>query len=227
MEDPINRVYVLDCNIYNGYTGVLAATGIDGGPDSVWIRGNSFRDLGGTAISADTIGSVSSIDNSFAGVAVMAISWSSTCVLCQSMGDVFDAITQPNRIYNGNPGHNLVFDVQHTELVNNQPSPMSAVIDANQTLGQTGILFDVSTISTTFTLFIDYSLNLDSYRKAGRLTVVSDGATAALTDTGVELNASASVVFSVSVTGGLLEIYYTSTGLTSGTLSYIQTTWSD
>lgn len=226
VADPVERIYVLDGNLYDSYEGIDAGTGVDGSVDGVWIRGNSFRSLDGSAIIADTVGSVSSIANSFAYISGSAISWSAVCTLCQSMGDIFVPGTVSAQVTNGNPGYNLVFDVQQTELVTNQPVPRQEQILAAQSLSPSNIQFDISPYATSFTVFLDYSLNLDGYRKAGRLTITSDCTTAAISDSATELNALESVVFSVVIVpNDNITVWYTSTGTTDGSMSYIQTIW--
>ena len=66
---------------------------------------------------------------------------------------------------------------------------------------------------------------MGTYRRSGTLTITSDGTTAELGDSSVQLNTDVSVVFSVSVASNLIEISYTSTGSTAGTMNYIQTLW--
>lgn len=224
IADPISRVYVIDGNIYNSYNGVVASYSVDGSADDIWIRGNSFRNMEGTAISADTVGSVSSLQNNFSYIDVSCITWSSSCSICQSMGDIYLPGTVSAFVVNNNPGYNLVFDVQQIEVVNNTPTPRESIILPAQVGQPTGIQFDVSA-ATTFTAYVDYALNLDSYRKSGRLTLVSDGATVAISDAATELNMAESVTFSATLSSGIIDVLYTSTGSTNGTLTYIQTTW--
>lgn len=227
MSDPIRRVYIQDGNIYNSNTGILAGTGIDGGVDSVWIQGCSFRDIDDIAILADTVGSVSSIGNNFANIVSYSISWTNMCTLCQSIGDIFEQATVGGFVSNGNPGYNLVFDVQQTQVVNNQPIPYQVGILPGQAGTATGITFDLSNVAISFTAFLDYSVSLDSYSRAGRLSIISNGVTASISDTGVDLNATESVTFSVSIAGSVLSIDYSSTGTSAGIMSYIQTTWTN
>lgn len=222
--DPISRVYIQDGNIYNSYDGVSAGYSVDGDSDDIWVRNNSFRNLEGTAISADTSGSVSSLQNNFSYIDVNCVYWSSICNLCQSMGDIYMPGTVTAFVTNDNPGYNLVFDVQQTELVNNTPTPRSVVIQPGQVNQTTGIQFDIGS-STTFTAYVDYVLNLDTYRRSGRLTMVSDGTTVAISDAATELNMAESVTFSATLSSGIIDVLYTSTGTSNGALAYIQTTW--
>jgi hypothetical protein len=76
------------------------------------------------------------------------------------------------------------------------------------------------------TAWIDYAIVLGTYRRNGRLSVISDTVTVKLSDTNNELNTNAVVTFSVGISGAVVTIYYTSTGTTSGTLTYIQTNWT-
>ena len=99
-------------------------------------------------------------------------------------------------------------------------------MSSNQVNASTGISFSVAGI-TTFTAFIDYAVNLGTYRKAGRLSIISDGTTANLVDSSVDLFTGNSITFTVGVTSSILHLYYTTVGTGSGTLSYIQTYWSE
>ena len=231
VSDPVIRLNITNNNLYNSYNAVNLDTSVYGGPSYVTIQDNSVRDLDSNGLYIDTVGFVSSINNSYQNIGdpstVPAIVWSVNCENCQSIGDVFDVTARAYRVLNNNPGYNLIFDQQQTELVNNVPTPHVDIILPNQINTATGISYDLTNVATTFTAFIDYAASLDTYRKSGRITVISDGSTADIADSAIELNTNAVVTFSVSTVPGVsLSIDYTSTGAVTGTLSWIQTYWS-
>jgi len=231
VTDPVIRLNITGNNLYNSYNAVTLGTSAYGGPSYVTIQDNSVRDLDNNGLDIDTVGFVSSVNNSYQNIGdpstMPAIVWSAACENCQSIGDVFDVTDRAYRVLNNNPGYNLIFDPQQTELVNNAPTPHIDTILPNQVNAATGIAYDLTNVTTTFTAFIDYAVSLDTYRKSGRITVISDGTTADLTDAATELNNDASMIFSVSVVPGVsLSINYTNPAALTGTLSWIQTYWS-
>jgi hypothetical protein len=231
VSDPVIRLNIIGNNLYNSYNAVTLGTSAYGGPSYVTIQDNSVRDLDNNGLDIDTVGFVSSVNNSYKNIGdpsnMPAIVWSVACENCQSIGDVFDVTDRAYRVLNNNPGYNLIFDPQQTELVNNAPTPHIDTILPNQVNAATGISYNLANVTNTFTAFIDYAVSLDTYRKSGRITVISDGTTADLTDASTELNNDASVVFSVSTVPGVsLSINYTNTDALTGTLSWIQTYWS-
>jgi hypothetical protein len=154
-----------------------------------------------------------------------AIYWATGTDSCSSIGDVFSANTGATRIYNGNPEQNLIFDAQQPELTVNKPTTITKTLLNGQTNAQTGIVFNLTGI-TTFFAQIQYSINMNAYRRSGTLTITSDGTTAELIDNSVQLNTSASITLGVSVSGGNLYVIYSSTGSTVGALHYIYTNWA-
>ena len=231
VSDPVIRLSITGNNLYRSYNAVNLSTSVYGGPSYVTIQDNSIRDLDSNGLYIDTVGFVRSINNTYQNIGdpstVPAIVWSIDCENCQSMGDIFDVSDRIYHVLNNNPGYNLIFDLQQTELVNNAPTPHLNTILPMQVNTPTGISYDLTNVVATFTAFIDYAVRFDNYRKSGRITVISDGSTAAITDAATELNNDASVVFSVSVVPGVsLSIDYTSSASINGTLSWIQTYWS-
>ena len=231
VADPVIRVIITDNILYRSYNAVKLGTSAYGEPSYVNIQNNNIRFVDNVGLDIDTIGFVSSVNNSYQNIGypstLPAIVWSAICENCQSIGDVFDVTDRAYRVLNNNPGYNLIFDPQQTELVNNAPTPHIDTILPNQVNAATGISYNLANVTTTFTAFIDYAVSLDTYRKSGRITVISDGTTADLADAATELNNDASVVFSVSTVPGVsLSINYTNPDALTGTLSWIQTYWS-
>jgi hypothetical protein len=118
----------------------------------------------------------------------------------------------------------LVFNAQQSELIVNRPTPLSVTLLDNQLDAATGISYSMQGI-TTFSGCISYSITMDTYRRTGQLQITSDGSTASVLDTNVELNMDVSVSFSAAIVGNNLVINYTSTGSNPGLMKYIVTYW--
>jgi len=227
-SDPILRINVTGSQMTSCYRGISLLGGATG-PSNVQISTSEFRDISsyGLYVSTQNVG-VTSMNNQYTNVgttaSVPAIYWDSLTQACSSIGDVFSAATSTYRIHNGNPGSNLIFDAQQTGLVTNKPTPIVISLLHGQTDSFTGIAYSISGI-TSFFGEIKYSIVLDTYRRSGTLTITSDGITAELSDSSVQLNSDANVLFSVGVVSSVIQIYYSSTGSTTGTMNYIQTIW--
>jgi hypothetical protein len=228
---PIDYITVTESVLTDSYYGVGLLHSSDGGPRYTKISNNTFNNIDSYGLRVTTRRSgVTSLNNTYTSVGlaytVPAIYWDPLSVRCSSIGDVFSQPVRSLQIYNGAPAQNIVYNAQSTELVNNTPTPLSHSILANQVNTSTGIVFDVATATDMLTAWVDYSIVLDTYRRNGRLSIISDTVTVKLTDTNTELNTDASVIFSVGISGSMVTIYYTSTGTTSGTITYIQTNWT-
>jgi hypothetical protein len=228
-SDPVDRIMVNGIQVKQCYSGI-SLTGGTSGPSNVQINTSEFRDISSNAlyVSSQNRG-ITSLNNQYIDVGEVtggpAIYWASGTDSCSSIGDIFSANTRATRIHNGNPSHNIIFDAQQPEVTVNKPTTMATTLLNGQTNSQTGITFSLTGI-TTFFAQIQYSINMNAYRRSGTLTITSDGTTAELIDSSVELNTSASVLFDVSVSSGNLSIIYSSTGSTVGAMNYIYTNWA-
>jgi hypothetical protein len=173
---------------------------------------------------------VTSLNNTYNEVgtvySVPVIYWDALSTGCSSIGDVFSQTIRSLQIYNGAPSTNIVYNTQSTELVQNTPTPLSRAILANQVDIATGIEFDVTDVTDLLTAWIDYAIVFGTYRRNGRLSIISDTVSVTLSDTNLELNSDASVVFHVGFVGSVIVLYYTSTGTVPGIMTYIQTVWT-
>ena len=227
-SDPVQGIAVNSSQIQQCYSGINLLGGSNG-PSNVQIGTSRFKDISsyGLYVSTSNRG-VTSMGNFYTEVGaiegVPSIYWSTNTNSCSSIGDVFSANIPQGRIHNGNPGTNLILDAQQTSLVTNAPTPFVITLLNGQTNALTGIAYSTSGV-TSFFGDIKYSITMGTYRRSGTLTITSDGTTAELSDSSVQLNTDVSVVFSVSVASNLIEISYTSTGSTAGTMNYIQTLW--
>ena len=229
MIDPIIKVNIINNTVYGSYNGVYIGISAYGSPNYISVQSTTMQNIDHNGMYIDTAGTVSSIGNRYINVgsgATSAIIFSVNANGCQSVADTFNTGNRALCVVNNNPGKNLIFDPTQTELVSNTPTPFIAAVSSNQVNASTGISFSVAGI-TTFTAFIDYAVNLGTYRKAGRLSIISDGTTANLVDSSVDLFTGNSITFTVGVTSSILHLYYTTVGTGSGTLSYIQTYWSE
>jgi len=228
VSDPITRIDVNSCQIYQTYRGFEFLGGASG-PSYVQISNSSFRDIASNALLVTTTNrGVSSVNNSYTDVGIAetepVIYWGTNTNACTSIGDVFSQADRSKRIINLNPGSNLVFNAQQSELIVNRPTPLSVTLLDNQLDAATGISYSMQGI-TTFSGCISYSITMDTYRRTGQLQITSDGSTASVLDTNVELNMDVSVSFSAAIVGNNLVINYTSTGSNPGLMKYIVTYW--
>jgi hypothetical protein len=142
------------------------------------------------------------------------------------VSDVFTSGTRDGRIFNGNPGNALVLDAQQTEICINQPTPLSFSLKPNQINYGSKAVWSVLGITSLLTVQIQYTITMGTYVRTGQMQIITDGHTAKLTDTSTDLNADASVVWSVGLVGTDLQLFYTTSGTAStGIMKYIYTTW--
>ena len=227
-SDPIQRINITGSQIQQCYSGINLLGGSNG-PSNVQISASRLQDISSHGLYVSTTNrGVNSMNNFYTEVGVTqgvpSIYWAAGTDSCSSIGDVFSANTSIGCIYNGNPRNNLIFDAQQTGLVTNTPTPLSVTLLNGQTNALTGIEYSTTGV-TSFFGEIKYSITMGTYRRSGTLTIASDGTTAELSDSSVQLNTAVSVVFSVAVASNMIEISYTSTGSSAGTMNYIQTLW--
>lgn len=230
-EDPVQFINVTDSMFSTCYIGAALVEGPDSGPRYVTLSDNVFRYIESYGLYVTTTRrGVTSTNNSYYDVGNaythQSIYWDVNTLSCSSIGDVFSQTDRTLRIFNGSPATNAVFNAQSTELVENTPTPRTATILAGQSNTSTGIRFSLIPATNMLTAWVDYSLVLDTYRKNGRLSIISDTVTVQLTDTSNELNTDESVVFSAAIVGNNVVVRYTSTGSTSGVMSFITTYWT-
>ena len=225
--DPAMKVNVNNTMLYGNYNGIYLGTSSYGSPSYITVQGSTFQQIDNNGLYINTTGSVSSIGNKYINVGsgtTAGLVFSSTTSGCQSIADTFNSNISSLCALDLNPGKNLIFNPGQTELVSNTPTPLIKTIQGNQTNTSTGITYNVAG-ATTFTAFIDYAVNLGTYRKCGRLSIISDGTSVNLVDSGADLSTGNSITFSVAINSITLTVYYTSIGAGIGTLSYIQTYW--
>jgi Pectate lyase superfamily protein/Major tropism determinant N-terminal domain len=226
--DPVTKVNIQNSTLYGSYNGVYLASNIYGSPNYITLRDSVIEQIDHNGLYADTNGAISSIGNDYitvGGGVNPSIVFTANTVGCQSIADNFTATSRDLRISNGSPGKNVIFDPAQTEVVNNTPTPHLTQLLPNQSNTPTNISWN-TTGATTFSAFIDYSVHLGTYAKSGRITMISDGTAANLIDSAVDLNNTASVVFSVSIVSGVVTVNYTSTGVIPGSMLWIQTYWA-
>ncbi len=230
-EDPIEFINVTNCRFLTCYRGVGLVEGVDSGPGYVKISGSTLHAIDSYGLYVTTTSrGITSTNNSYSDVgneySQHSIYWGVGALNCSSIGDVFSQIDPSLYIFNGSPTTNAVFDAQIAEIVNNTPTPAVETIQFGQTNASTNITFSLVGATDMLTAWVDYSIVLNSYRKNGRLSIISDTVTVQLTDTNTELNSSESVTFSAIISGSNIVIRYTSTGSTNGVMSYIKTYWA-
>ena len=230
-DDPIDYITVTESVLTDSYYGMAVLHSSDGGPRYTKITNTTFNNIDSYGLRATTRRQgVTSLNNTYNNVgtvySVPVIFWDVLSTGCSSIGDVFSQSVRSLQIYNGAPARNSVYNTQSTELVQNTPTPLSSTIFANQVNASTGIAYDIADVDNMLTVWIDYAIAFGNYRRNGRLSIISDTITVGLSDTNLELNTSASVVYNVAISGSMVTVYYTSTGTISGTMTYIETVWT-
>jgi hypothetical protein len=92
--------------------------------------------------------------------------------------------------------------------------------------GWFGAQYSVLSVTESFAAFINYSITLGSYCRAGQLQIVSDGYSVNMRDTNTEINGTAAITLSAVLTGGTVQIHYTNNSATTGSIRYIETFWA-
>lgn len=228
-SDPVNYITIQNSFLYNLWQGVaLGISAVSNGPRYVKAVGNQFKnidDIGLLVFSSNP--SITSTNNTYDTVG----DWNSTPSLyfnyntinCSSINDYFTRL-DASRVSLGNPLTNLYISAQQTSITSNAPitaGPLTLLNNVTNT--PTGISYDTSVYNT---VFINYSINRNTARRAGTLTLVTNGTTATLDDKFVNHNGLVDVTFSVVVTAGVMILRYTTTNTGfDATMNYIETKW--
>ena len=226
-SDPVSRLLIQLSQISNSYIGVNLQGG-DAGPLYTQISQCVFDSVSAYGIYVNTTKRMTSLGNTFNVVgeaaAVPVIYWTAG-VTASSIGDTFST-GNLQRIYNGNPATCLILDQQQAGFTVARPSMLTATLQHNTVNGQTGIVWSVAGL-TSVSIQLQYSITFGTYRRTGQLQIISDGHTAAVSDTNTQLNSVLVLNFDVAVSGTNLQLLYTSSSgnATSGTMSYIYSIW--
>jgi len=234
--NDVARYITIDVfDINNCFRGVVFEANIatnTNGPRYVRVTNGSFRniDFYGLVVSSSNPGIVSG-NNTYDTVGNVynspPIFFGTSSNNCSSINDTFSNING-NLIEIGNPISNIIISPQKVSTAIQDVTPVGPVeLLDNSTNMSTGIEWN-SSINNT--LFLHYSIKRGTSRRAGKLTVISDGTSVDFDDEGVDLNpdvlGTVGVTWSTTVVDGIISLMYntTSTG-TNGNLWYTQMSW--
>lgn len=228
-SDPIEQVTIDRSYIHGLWQGVtLGLSAVSNGPSYFKISNSQIKDIDdrGFSVLSSNPG-ITSTNNTYDTVGdwnnVNPIYFDAVTNSCSSVNDVFTR-AETTKIYLGNPARNLMISAQQTSIAVNAPitiGPITLIDNVSNT--PTGISYDTSIYNT---VFVNYSVVRGSTRRAGTLTLITNGSTASMDDTYVNHGGLVGVDFSVTVSAGIMYLRYTTTSTGSNaTMNYIETKW--
>jgi hypothetical protein len=229
INDPVRYVVIDQHDIAVCWQGVLIGNApILGGPKYVRFTNGIFRDIdsSGLVVLSPNPGIVSS-NNVYDNVGDVAgaapIVFGAFAAACSSVNDVFSR-QDDIKISIANTTNNLFISPQQISIPSNTPIPIGPLTLLNNVaLEPLDVRYDASVYNT---IFIQYSIKRGTARRAGTITLVSDGASVTYDDIGVDHNGSTGITITAGVADGFITLYYDSTNTgQSGQLGYIETKW--
>ncbi len=229
INDPVRYTVIDQHDISICWQGILIGDApILGGPRYVRITNGIFRDIesSGLAVYSPNPGIVSSnnvYDNVGDSVDNNPIVFGPFATACSSVNDVFSRQSN-TKISMANSLNNIFISPQQVSIPSNNPIPIGPITLLNNvTLEPLTIRYDATVYNT---IFIQYSIKRGTTRRAGTITLVSDGASVTYDDIGVDHNGSTGITITASVVDGFINLYYDSTNTgQSGQFGYIETKW--
>lgn len=229
-DDPIENLRIILCNFNNCVDGVtLGDSAVFGGPTAVKVTNCNFNSIRNRGIyyNGSNFGVVSTA-NSFITVGsntVSPIYWGATSKGCSSLGDQFiDTVSQ--YITNLNPGENNSFSsqkVSFSRVIPDRIGPMTLANNHPVIVQDLDISYDPEEFNT---IMLDYSLSRSNSKRVGRLTVITNGATALLQDEFTTFGSDLGITFGYRISSGLLILTYTSTNTGfDAEMYYTETKW--
>ena len=200
-------IFFIDCYIHDSYRGIY----INNSVKNVKITSNRFVNLSDRGIYANANSSlVNSVNNSFVNVGitnnVSPIELTSSATQCSSVSDTFD--TGLNSIINNSINGLTQNAYGNGKFQNITYSPRTGPITLtdNTTAGATGF---VLSLTSFIGIYIDYVLIRNGDYRIGTMNIATDGsANAYLYDMNGE-NSTSGTLFSVTVSGGNVNLLYT------------------
>jgi len=231
-SDPVQRINVNGSQMVQCYSGISLLGGSNG-PSNIQINTSEFRDISSYALYVETYNrGVTSLNNNYTDVGIVegvpAIYWDSATDSCSSISDVFSSRAIVDQIHNGNSSNdatNIIINPQRISINTQQPTTLQCALLPNITNASTSITYAMQL--GVAAVQIQYSITAGTYRRAGTLLIISDGVTAQLADTSVELNSDATITFGTAIAANVLTVTYTNASAYTGTLSYTQTYWNN
>lgn len=229
INDPVRYTVIDQSDIANCWSGMLIGDApVLGGPKYVRITNSIFRDIDdyGLAVYSPNPGIVSSnnvYDNVGEITGVTSIIFGAFANACSSVNDVFSR-TDNRKISISNTVNNLFISPQQVSIPSNTPLPIGPVTLLNNVVAEPmNIRYDVSVYNI---IFLQYSISRGTNKRAGTITLVSDGSSVTYDDIGVDHNGSTGIVITASVTDGFINLYYDATNTGQpGQFGYIETKW--
>lgn len=229
INDPVRYTVFDKHDISVCWQGVLIGNApVLGGPKYVRLVNGIFRDIdsSGLVVLSPNPGIVSS-NNVYDNVGDLAganpIVFGAFANACSSVNDVFSRADN-TKIAIANTVNNLFISPQQISIPSNTPIPIGPIALLNNVVSEPlNIRYDANVYNT---IFIQYSIKRGTARRAGTITLVSDGGSVTYDDIGVDHNGSTGITITASVTDGFINLYYDSTNIgQTGQLGYIETKW--
>ena len=229
INDPVRYAVTEQLDIANCWNGIVIGDApVLGGPKYVRITNGIFRDIDsyGLAVYSQNPGIVSSnnvYDNVGDTAGVTPIIFGAFANACSSVNDVFSRIDN-TKISISNTVNNLFISPQQISIPSNTPLPIGPVTLLNNiVLEPMNIRYDASVYNI---IFLQYSIKRGTSKRAGTITLVSDGSSVTYDDIGVDHNGSTGITITASVADGFINLYYDSTNTGQpGQFGYIETKW--
>lgn len=234
VNDPVTALKIALSDIHNCWYGITLGDFPNlGGPYMPKVIGNTFTNVESHGISC--LGSnpgVCSNGNDFQDVGVYynvsPVFFGPASTGCSSIGDQFN-FTVPNDIKlvdNQNPEMNIVVNPQKFSVAVSTPDLMGPIVLNNNfplVPQQTILAFDPDVYNN---VIITYSLNRDTNKRTGKLTLLTDGTNSILEDEYVTLGVDLGVTFGCSIISGNIVVTYNTTNTGSNaTMLYTVSKW--
>lgn len=229
INDPVRYTVIDQADIANCWKGVVIGDApILNGPKYLRINNSIFRDIDniGLAVYSPNPGIVSS-NNVYDNVGdidgVVSIMFGAFANACSSINDVFSK-SDGSKISISNTVNNLFISPQQVSIPSNTPLLIGPLTLLNNVIAEPlNIRYDTTVYNT---VFIQYSIKRGTTRRAGTITLVSDGASVTYDDIGVDHNGSTGIVITANVIDGFINLYYDATNTGQpGQFGYIETKW--
>ena len=222
INDYCNFVSFVGCYFTYCYTAILTTANIN----NIKTTSSMFEYIDSFAVNVVGSTGVTSIGNNYANVAQITgpfyIYWNSSTQNCSSISDTFD-VPFSTSIFDGNPGYNLIVNSSGSNISNQ--SPFGPVLLSNNQTSPTisGISFDLTKANA---IMINYTITRGPLARIGKIDIITDGVTAGISDLGNDLSSSVGVNWTYSISGGRINLLYTSTNTGNNAfMKYQQTAW--
>lgn len=229
-NDPVRFTVADNIKILNCYQGVNIGddTVTLDGPSYFRITNSTFNDIDdhGLVVNSPNPGIISN-NNVYENVgevnAVEPIYFGLNTQRDGSVSDVFSRLSD-TRIFVGNPDDTTILTPQQMSIQSNRPFTLGPfTLLANQPQTPTGVTIDGGIYTV---VFFNYSIIRGTTMRAGTLTILTDGITAGVNDTGFDFNGSPGITFYVTAVNDIVSLDYSSDNSgPDARFKYIETKW--